>query len=223
MALRSKWRVGGMTLMVAVLGLGASLGGCSSVSKDEHGLVVQEASELREKNAALEQESRNQASQISDLQSQLSNARTAQAAVQQPDFRSAGSGGSGSGGGSNFDTDSRGRIAAEIAGDVLFSSGQATLKADSQKKLDSIARELNGRYSGNNVLIEGHTDSDPLVKSKAKWGSNQGLSKARADAVRVYLQSKGVSGSRMDTVGRGSSDPKGSKAASRRVEIIIGG
>ena len=110
-------------------------------------------------------------------------------------------------------------MVAEVAGDVLFASGQATLKADAKKKLDSIARELNGRYSGNDIRIEGHTDSDPIRKSK--WGSNEALSKARAEAVREYLQSKGVSGGRMSTVGKGSSEPKGTKAASRRVDIII--
>lgn len=216
MAQRSLFRVGLAVLMAA--GLGA-LGACSSDTPSEADLAKQEAAELRERNAALEQETRTQASQIADLQSQLASART-----QAP---AGGTGGgwdtprSGGGGGSsdNFDRDSRGRMVAEIAGDVLFASGQATLKAESKKKLDSIARELNGRYAGNDIRIEGHTDSDPIRKSR--WASNEALSKARADAVREYLQSRGVSSGRMSTVGKGSSEPKSTKAASRRVDIVI--
>lgn len=213
---RSFFRVGFAALMVAGLGV---LGACSSDKPSEADLAKQEAAELRERNAALEQETRTQASQIADLQNQLAMAQRAPAQPQ-TDWSSPRSGGNSGGGGSdNFSRDDRGRMVAEVAGDVLFASGQATLKADAKKKLDSIARELNGRYSGNDIRIEGHTDSDPIRKSK--WGSNEALSKARAEAVREYLQSKGVSGGRMSTVGKGSSEPKGTKAASRRVDIII--
>jgi outer membrane protein OmpA-like peptidoglycan-associated protein len=36
-----------------------------------------------------------------------------------------------------------------------------------------------------------------------------------------YLESKGISSSRLSAVGRGAANPKKSKAESRRVEIII--
>ena len=212
---RSIFRVGMAALMVAGLGM---LGACSSDKPSEADLAKQEAAELRDRNAALEQENLTQASQIADLQSQLASARTAPPAdagwANTPR-----NGGNSGGGSSDFSRDSRGRMVAEISGDILFASGQTTLKADAKKKLDSIARELNGRYSGNDVRIEGHTDSDPIKKSK--WGTNEALSKARAEAVLEYLQSKGVSGGRMSTVGKGSSEPKSTKAASRRVDIII--
>lgn len=218
MAQRSIFRVGMAVLMVAGLGV---LGACSSDKPSEADLAKEEAAQLRDRNAALEQENRTQASQIADLQNQLASARTA------PTGNTGGwdtprtGGGNSGGGGGNFSEDSRGRMVAEISGDILFSSGQVSLKPEAKKKLDSIARELNGRYSGNDVRIEGHTDSDPIRKSK--WGSNEALSKARADAVRDYLSSKGVSSGRMSTVGKGSSEPKSTKAASRRVDIVIMG
>lgn len=215
---RSFFRVGFAALMVAGLGV---LGACSSDKPSEADLAKQEAAELRERNAALEQETRTQASQIADLQNQLAMAQRAPAQPQTDWSSARGGGNSGGGGSDNFSRDDRGRMVAEVAGDVLFASGQATLKADAKKKLDSIARELNNRYSGNEIRIEGHTDTDPLNKTKNKWGTNEALSKARAEAVREYLQSKGVSGGRMSTVGKGSSEPKGTKAASRRVDIII--
>lgn len=213
---RSFFKVGMAALMVAGLSV---LGACSSDKPSEADLAKQEAAELRERNAALEQETRTQASQIASLQSENAALRAAPAQASNGGGWDTPRGGGNTGGGGNFSEDSRGRMVAEVAGDVLFSSGQATLKPDAKKKLDSIARELNSRYSGNDIRIEGHTDSDRITKSK--WASNEALSKARADAVRDYLQSKGVSGGRMATVGKGSSEPKSTKAASRRVDIII--
>jgi chemotaxis protein MotB len=73
------------------------------------------------------------------------------------------------------------------------------------------------------VRVEGYTDSDPLVKTKAKWGSNEGLSEARAESVRAYLISKGISSGRVSAVGMGAAKPKATKKDSRRVEIVVVG
>jgi outer membrane protein OmpA-like peptidoglycan-associated protein len=105
-----------------------------------------------------------------------------------------------------------------ISGDILFDSGQATLKASAKKDLDRVVSQIR-QHAGSTVRIEGHTDTDPIRKSK--WGSNEALSKARADAVRDYLVSKGISSRDVTTVGMGAAAPKGSKAASRRVEVVI--
>jgi flagellar motor protein MotB len=88
-----------------------------------------------------------------------------------------------------------------------------------RKELDRIASKLTKNYRGAAIRIEGHTDSDPIKRSK--WSSNDALSQARADAVKKYLVSKGVSASRLESIGYGSSQPKGTKATSRRVEIVV--
>lgn len=121
-------------------------------------------------------------------------------------------GGSGGGGGTAVLT---------VAGDTLFAPGSATVKAEARGELNRIARQLNGQYSGHQIRVEGHTDSDPLRKSKAKWGSNENLSRARAQAVADYLAGQGVSSGRMSVVGKGSSEPRGDKKSSRRVEIVV--
>lgn len=108
-----------------------------------------------------------------------------------------------------------------VAGDALFASGSATIRKEAQGQLDRIANRLNGEYAGHPIKVVGHTDSDPLKKTKAKWGSNEGLSQARAQAVADYLSGKGVSAGRMTVEGKGASQPKGTKQASRRVEIIV--
>ncbi len=108
-----------------------------------------------------------------------------------------------------------------IAGDVLFGAGSATIRPSARQELDKVVNMINSQYSSNRIEIAGHTDSDPLVKTKDKWGTNENLSMQRALAVQQYFASKGISDSRMRSSGYGSSKPKGSKPASRRVEVII--
>jgi len=203
--------------LVAVLGISLVLGGCSAQKKKEEALKA-EAQEYREKYDALEQSNREKDARIAELESRLSAAQTAQA--QKPPAGTPGDGTGGSPGpGGDFGRDESGRIVAKISGDVLFASGQVTLRPEAKKKLDSIASQIKRDYSGHNVRVEGHTDTDPIRKSK--FPSNQALSEARAQAVQQYLVSKGISGGRIDAVGMGSSNPKSTKAASRRVEIVI--
>lgn len=110
-------------------------------------------------------------------------------------------------------------IVVDVAGDVLFASGSVVLRNDAKRTLDSIAQVINSRYSGNEVRVAGHTDSDPIKKSQ--WKSNERLSAERALSVQEYLASKGVAKNRMYIAGYGSAKSKGTKAASRRVEIVI--
>lgn len=112
-------------------------------------------------------------------------------------------------------------IVVDVAGDVLFASGSVSLKGDSQRTLDQIASVIQRQYSGNEIQIAGHTDSDPIRKSQ--WKSNERLSAERALAVEDYLASKGVSKDQMHISGYGPAKPRGSKKDSRRVEIIIMG
>jgi outer membrane protein OmpA-like peptidoglycan-associated protein len=120
---------------------------------------------------------------------------------------------------SDFVQQSNGDLVATLAGNVLFDSGRATIKDSAKKQLDRIAREIRGQHRGAAIRVEGHTDSDPIRRSK--WASNDALSQARADAVKSYLSKAGVPTSKMESIGYGSSKPKSSKAASRRVEIVI--
>jgi outer membrane protein OmpA-like peptidoglycan-associated protein len=110
-------------------------------------------------------------------------------------------------------------IVVDVAGDVLFASGSVTLKNDAKATLDRIASALNSSFASNEIRIAGHTDSDPIRKSK--WQSNERLSAERALAVEEYLASRGVSKDRMHIAGYGPAKSKGTKASSRRVEIVI--
>jgi OOP family OmpA-OmpF porin len=87
-----------------------------------------------------------------------------------------------------------------MAANELFAFDSATL-APEQPKLDDMANLLNNDTSVNNVVIVGHTDR--LGSDKY----NQKLSERRAEAVKAYLVSKGVSASRLTAQGKGKTQP----------------
>lgn len=192
---------------IAVAGVALVMGmtGCDN-NKERITVLENENRDLREKAAQSDAAAR-------DAQSQLMALQTSRA--QQP----MGTGDTGGGGGPKPGKKSGGDQVIEIAGDVLFGSGSATLKQDAKSELNKIASQLNGKYAQYNIRVEGHTDSDPIKKSK--WKTNEALSEARARAVADYLSSRGVSAGRLSSVGMGSSKPKGSKKDSRRVDIVI--
>jgi flagellar motor protein MotB len=65
----------------------------------------------------------------------------------------------------------------------------------------------------------GYTDTDKIKKSNFK--SNWHLAFDRAWAVRDYLVSKGVNQNRISIESWGPTKPLATKAASRRVDIVV--
>ncbi|MCA9315886.1 MAG: OmpA family protein [Planctomycetes bacterium] len=110
-----------------------------------------------------------------------------------------------------------------------FKSGQAELfeNKEAVQAIVGLGRLINEQYPSAQVLVEGHTDADPLVRTKAKWGTNERLSQARAETVRELLTQSGLAGSQVSTAGFGaqrlldSGGDKSSKSRNRRVEIYI--
>ena len=70
-----------------------------------------------------------------------------------------------------------GTIGAEISigSDVLFSSGRATLTTSGKSALSSVASNLMSSHPGKNIRVYGHTDGDPIRKSKKLWSDNLDL------------------------------------------------
>lgn len=118
-----------------------------------------------------------------------------------------------------------GRLSLGIANRVTFSAGSTALTKSGRAVLDRLARVLTSQYASKQIWVEGHTDSDPIRKTKAKFRSNRHLSSERADAVAAYLIRRGVPSSRVVIVGHGPNDPlsSGAKAENRRVEIVVTG
>lgn len=115
-----------------------------------------------------------------------------------------------------------GTVTVSLPGDVLFASGSAELKASSKATLDKIIRAVKKDYPTKKLSIRGHTDTDPINKTKDKWSDNWDLGFARAHAVQQYLIKNGISEKNIrEVASAGPNTPKSTKAASRRVEIIV--
>lgn len=215
---------GAMKMAAVVVGLtvvSGLLGGCAkNKGGGELEALREENTSLREQLAQLENaldtcEDRN-ASLVSDRDSavaeaqRLANARNTNTSAMTNAFGSM----------PGVDVTQRGgEIVVNIAGDVLFASGQTTLRNDAKRTLDQIASVLQSRYNGHEIRIAGHTDSDPIKKSQ--WKTNERLSAERAMAVEDYLASRGMNKDRMHIAGYGPAQPRGDKQSSRRVEIIV--
>ena len=118
-----------------------------------------------------------------------------------------------------------GTITVTLQNAILFDSGKATLKKNTITELDHIYSVLRSKYSGRQIDVVGHTDSDPIKKSN--WQDNWELSAQRALSVVRYLIKKGIPSEQIRAVGRGESQPIASnataagKARNRRVEIVV--
>jgi outer membrane protein OmpA-like peptidoglycan-associated protein len=104
--------------------------------------------------------------------------------------------------------------------ELLFGVGESMLSGTAQINLNELAQTLR-KYEDTVILVEGHTDSDGAERD------NQELSERRANLVKVYLVSQGVSSERISTMGYGELQPvsenstASGKAGNRRVEIAI--
>src|SRR6516162_99187 len=106
---------------------------------------------------------------------------------------------------------------------ITFEFGSAQLRPESVETLRNLGNALNQELKDEKAfVIEGHTDRTGTRTY------NDALSKHRADAVKEYLVNEmGVSAERLQTVGRGYSEPIDPKhpyaAANRRVVMINAG
>ncbi len=110
-------------------------------------------------------------------------------------------------------------LALTVASDLLFSSGSASLKKSAKGTLGDVATALNNRYPNQSIVVMGYTDTDKITKSSFK--SNWHLAFDRAWAVRDYLVAKGVNKNRIAIESWGPTKPLATKAASRRVDIVV--
>ena len=119
-----------------------------------------------------------------------------------------------------------GETVISVPAEVSFGSGKASLSSSGRSALQAVAKRLKSEFpESSRYHIEGHTDSDPI--SKSKFGSNRELSIARAMAVLSYLVTEGrVPDDRFVVVGHGQYKPiapntKSEKSRNRRVEIVV--
>jgi len=110
---------------------------------------------------------------------------------------------------------------------ILFDSGMAKIKADGEEALKKMAKFLE-ENPATSIRIDGHTDSDPIKRTKHLWDSNHHLAAARSLSVFHYLtKNEHISKDRIHIAGFGpnrpiapNDNPKG-KQKNRRVEFLI--
>jgi chemotaxis protein MotB len=112
-------------------------------------------------------------------------------------------------------------------GDVVFSPGSDQLTKEGERILGNLAKEL--KRNGHPIKVVGHTDTDPINKTKEKYPrGNIQLGAFRAMTVRDFLITSGLPEDRISITSYGPYRPmvKGSspeaKAKNRRVEVMVG-
>ena len=217
----SRMKLAGLSLAALT-----SLVGCQNALHDDNLKLHAQNRELQERVDALTSElgNRPDASQVAGLQAEIAN-RDAKISDLQTQLKTPVAGEPAAPGIEGIETSydaKTGEMTVRVPGDVLFDSGVATLKPSAKGTLDKIANALKKDYGGKAVRVEGHTDADPLVKTKAMWTDNRNLSMNRALAVTRYLESKGVDPKLVETAGFGQYHPLGNdKSKNRRVEIVV--
>ena len=101
---------------------------------------------------------------------------------------------------------------------INFDSDSDKIKGESKSTLDKVVAMLKAKAEWK-LTIEGHTDATSTPEH------NKELSERRAAAVKNYLQTAGIDGSRLTTVGLGATKPvmtnntELGRAQNRRVEL----
>ena len=116
------------------------------------------------------------------------------------------------------------KVTIRMMGETTFDTGKAALHPAFNpllKKIGAVLSQTEGE-----IIIAGHTDNVPL--SGGLYGSNLGLSMARAGSVAEYLlRNTAIDPKRLSTMGFGeyrpltSNDTAQGRRKNRRVEIIV--
>jgi chemotaxis protein MotB len=109
-----------------------------------------------------------------------------------------------------------------VAAEVLFNPGKSELRTSGLKALNKVAPVL--KQGDHLIRIDGHTDSDPIRRSK--WDDNWQLAAERARQVLKVLIKQGVPKDRIffaafaDTRPRATNKTTAGKKQNRRVELV---
>ncbi len=107
---------------------------------------------------------------------------------------------------------------------ILFTPGKHELsKAGEAALTPLVATLLKPDYAGYDLELAGHTDSDPIKHSKARYRDNWDLAGMRANSVRQFLVKNGVPADRIYLSSWGPTHPidAATKRKNRRVEIVL--
>ena len=100
-----------------------------------------------------------------------------------------------------------------VPGSVLFASGKAAVTRKGRSTLARIAGDIRSQYSDRDIYVFGHTDNQPIRKSK--WKDNWELGAARALSVVRALRSNGIPNEQLIQANCGPYRPKETNSSNR--------
>lgn len=112
----------------------------------------------------------------------------------------------------------------DIPADVTFASGSSVLSRDGERVVREVLDLVKKDFAGSMIRVEGHSDADPIRRTKSKYHCNWELSFERAHAVAHYLVEKGGLDPKrlaVDCYGEHQPQDARNKSKNRRVEIVI--
>ena len=122
----------------------------------------------------------------------------------------------------------RGRLQVDMVDEILFASGETTLKPAGEEVLKRVGAVLK-RAEDREVVVQGHTDNVPIVGRLAeRFPTNWELSAARAVNVTRFLQDAvGMDPSRLSASAFSEYQPRSEnetdegRQENRRIEIVL--
>jgi chemotaxis protein MotB len=118
-------------------------------------------------------------------------------------------------------------VVLTIENSVLFKPGKSELSSQAKATLARVAATIKSQYPDHYVRVEGHTDNQPITRTKNEWKDNWDLSGGRGQAVLHYLIERGIPASELGFAGYADQRPVSSnssdagKSKNRRVEIVV--
>lgn len=123
-------------------------------------------------------------------------------------------------------TSNNDRLYISFPNNILYAPGSADITREGRKVLDSLATVFKNNPELQ-VIVEGHTDADPINKSADKYTDNWDLSMQRSVKVTRELIRRGVEGNQLTAAGRAQFTPAvegktyKDKMQNRRTEFVI--
>jgi chemotaxis protein MotB len=118
------------------------------------------------------------------------------------------------------------KIILTILGETLYASGKAELTAQGRDVIDRAMKMVRQRFPDREILVRGHTDTQPIVHSG--WDDNWELGANRALGVLRYMMKKhGVKGENISASTHSfyqpvaTNDTADGRRQNRRTEIVI--
>jgi chemotaxis protein MotB len=123
----------------------------------------------------------------------------------------------------------RDQIRVDMVDEILFDSGEATLKPAGVEVIKKVGAVLK-KTANRRIEVQGHTDNVPIKGALAKrFATNWELSAARATNVARFLQDEaGLDPAQLSATAYSEYKPKGSndteegRRQNRRIEILLG-